>query len=556
MNVKIKIIVSPRSNPMLVEYPVGTTAEQLVKDFQKDLPYDILLAKIDHKFEELTYALTKDCTVEFLDMRSQAGNLVYQRSVSMLYLKAIRDVLGHKATAVIENSLSKGLYTYIKGSEPLSSEVIQKIQSRMEELVKEDIKFERAVDSKGDAMKWLLEDGLQEKARMLQHAMDVDQIKFYSLGGLKNFFYGLMVPSTGYIKRFELVPYRRGIILRFPHPKDPNVIPEFIDEFKLYNAFAEIKSWGKLMKITYVGDMNEMVENEGYKDIIQISEALHEKKIAHIADMITKGKKRIVLIAGPSSSGKTTFAKRLSIQLRVNGLDPIYMSTDDYFVERGCTPLDEYGEPNFEDIEAIDIELFNRNMNGLLAGDEVDLPVFDFIRGTKQFGKKIVRAESTQPIVIEGIHGLNTKLTESIPLEQKFKIYISPLTQLNIDEHNRIPTTDARMLRRMVRDYQFRGHSAQSTIREWPKVRAGEDKNIFPFNGEADVFFNSVHIYELSVLKKYAEPLLKEIKPEEREYADAVRILKFLNFFQTIEDDSMIANNSIMREFIGGSIFV
>ncbi len=556
MNVKINLIVSPRSNPLVCEYPVGTTLEQVVKDFQKDLPYDNLLAKVSHKFEELTLPLTVDCTVELLDMRSQAGNLVYQRSVSMLYLKAIRDVLGHKATAVIENSLSKGLYTYIKGSEPLSTESISKIQTRMEELVKEDIKFERHIDSKEAAMNWLLEDGLHEKQKMLKHAEDVTQVKFYSLGGLKNFFYGLMVPSTGYIKYFELVPYRRGIILRFPHPKTPNVIPEFVDEFKLYNAFAEIKSWGKLMNITYVGDMNEMVENGGYKDIIQISEALHEKKIAHISDMITKGKKRIVLIAGPSSSGKTTFAKRLCIQLRVNGLNPIYMSTDDYFVERGSTPLDEHGEPNFEDIEAIDINLFNKNMNGLLKGEEVDLPVFDFIHGTKQFGKRIVKADPTQPIVIEGIHGLNQKMTEKIPSDQKFKIYISPLTQLNIDEHNRIPTTDARMLRRMVRDYQFRGHSAQGTIREWPKVRAGEDKNIFPFNGEADVFFNSVHIYELSVLKKYAEPLLREIKPEEAEYADAVRILKFLDFFQTIEDDSMIANNSIIREFIGGSIFV
>ncbi|HVI41130.1 MAG TPA: nucleoside kinase, partial [Anaerovoracaceae bacterium] len=259
---------------------------------------------------------------------------------------------------------------------------------------------------------------------------------------------------------------------------------------------------------------------------------------------------------GPSSSGKTTFARRLSIQLRVNGLEPLYLGTDDYFVERERTPKDENGEPNFEDITALDIELFNRDMNQLLNGNEVDIPTFDFMHGTKVFGKRITRAKKSQPIIIEGIHGLNRQLTEEIPDEEKFKIYISPLTQLNIDEHNRIPTTDARMLRRMVRDYQFRGHSAQSTIQSWPKVRKGEDKNIFPFNGEADVFFNSEHIYELAVLKKYAEPLLRNITREEPEYSEAVRMLKFIQFFKTIEDDTMIVNNSIIREFIGGSIFV
>jgi uridine kinase len=272
--------------------------------------------------------------------------------------------------------------------------------------------------------------------------------------------------------------------------------------------------------------------------------------------MITQQKKRIVLICGPSSSGKTTFARRLIIQLRVNGLEPLYLGTDDYFVERTQTPVDENGEPNFEDIEALDIELFNRDMNGLLKGDEVDIPTFDFLKGTKVFGKRITRAKKGQPIIIEGIHGLNKQLTADIPDEEKFKIYISPLTQLNIDEHNRIPTTDARMLRRMVRDYQFRGHTAQSTIQAWPKVRKGEDKNIFPYNGEADVFFNSVHIYELNVLKKYAEPLLRSITREEPEYSEAVRMLKFLQYFKTIEDDSIIVNNSIIREFIGGSIFV
>ncbi len=310
------------------------------------------------------------------------------------------------------------------------------------------------------------------------------------------------------------------------------------------------------MKISYVDDLNETIESGEYKEVIQISEALHEKKIAQIADMITEQKRRIVLISGPSSSGKTTFARRLNIQLRVNGLEPLYLGTDDYFVERSQTPKDENGEPNFEDLEALDIDLFNRDMNGLLNGEEVDIPAFDFLHGTKVFGKRITRAKKGQPIIIEGIHGLNRQLTQEIPDGEKFKIYISPLTQLNIDKHNRIPTTDARMLRRMVRDYQFRGHSAQSTIRSWPKVRQGEDKNIFPFNGQADVFFNSEHIYELAVLKKYAEPLMRSITRQEPEYSEAVRMLKFLQYFKAIEDDSIIVNNSIIREFIGGSIFV
>jgi uridine kinase len=345
-------------------------------------------------------------------------------------------------------------------------------------------------------------------------------------------------------------------LLRFPHPSEPDKLPPFVDEALLYHVFGETKVWDRLMGISYVEDLNEKIESGEYKEIIQISEALHEKKIGQIADMIKEQKKRIVLISGPSSSGKTTFAQRLLIQLRVNGLEPLYLGTDDYFVERWQTPKDEHGEPNFEDITALDLPLFNRDMNNLLNGEEVDIPTFDFLNGTKVFGKRIISAKKGQPIIVEGIHGLNRELTKEIDDEEKFKIYISPLTQLNIDEHNRIPTTDARMLRRLVRDYQFRGHSAQSTIRSWPKVRKGEDKNIFPFNGEADVFFNSVHIYELAVLKKYAEPLLLKITREEPEYGEAVRMLKFLQYFKTIENDSIIVNNSIIREFIGGSIFV
>jgi uridine kinase len=391
---------------------------------------------------------------------------------------------------------------------------------------------------------------------MLKRAKNVDRIKFYSLSNTCDFFYGMMVPSSGYIEYFELRKYKNAILLRFPRQKNPDQIPVYVDEKKLYEAFAEESKWADLMEVRYVNDLNDKIFNEEYKELIQLSEAFHEKKIAEIANLIYKEDKRIILIAGPSSSGKTTFARRLCIQLKVNGLKPIYLGTDDYYLERNDTPVDANGEKNFEDIEAIDIKLFNTQVSDLLDGKMVDLPEFDFYTGTKVFGKRMTKINRNQPIVIEGIHGLNKDLTAYLPDEEKFRIYISPFTQLNVDEHNRISTTDARMLRRIVRDSQFRGYSAKKTIELWPRVRTGEDKNIFPYSNEADVLFNSSHIYELAVLKKYSEPLLLEIKPEEPEYGDAVRMLKFISFFDKIEDDSIIVNNSIIREFIGGSIFV
>jgi len=554
MLIQIKLKLEPKDQMIERTVEQGSTIESLVKEY-KNLPYTILAAKLDNKICELTKKIQRPCMIEFLDLRDQAANLIYQRSVSLIYLKAIHDVLGRTSVG-IENSLNKGLYTEIKTPQPVTEEQIKDIENRMHQIAEKNIPFVKEELSKEEAFKILIEDDHKEKEKMLRRAIDVKQVPVYSLDGFRNFFYGHMAPSTGYIKYFELRKYRHGVLLRYPHPSAPDKIPEFVDEQKLYQVFGEAKNWGRLMGISFVGDLNEKVENGEYKEIIQISEALHEKKIAQIADMIASQRKRIILITGPSSSGKTTFARRLSIQLRVIGLEPIYLGTDDYFVEREQTPLDENGEPNFEDLDSIDISLFNRDMNGLLNGDEVDIPTFDFLQGKKIYGKRITRAKKGQPIIIEGIHGLNNLLTADIDQAEKFKIYISPLTQLNIDDHNRIPTTDARMLRRLVRDYQFRGHSAQSTIRSWPKVRKGEDKNIFPFNVEADVFFNSVHIYELSVLKKYAEPLLLSVTREEPEYSEAVRMLKFLQFFKTIEDDSIIVNNSIIREFIGGSIFV
>lgn len=553
MNVKLR--TSPRGDWEEIQVKEGTTIENIYKQFKKELPYTVLAARVDNQFEDLTFQLTEPCSVELLDMRTQAANLIYQYSLSLLYLKAVYDCLGD-VKVEIQNSLNKGLYTEIKTSKPLAAKEIHAVERRMKEIVKEDVPFVKYIVSREEGMQILEEEGMVEKQRLLAESLNLKQVKFYSLDGARDFFYGLMVPSTGYLQYFELKKYRRGVLLRFPHPSNPNVIPPYEDEVKMYQAFGVQTKWDQLLGVNYVTDLNEKIENGQYRELIQLSEALHEKKIAEIADMIKKQHKRIILIAGPSSSGKTTFARRLCIQLKVNGLNPLYMGTDDYFVEREHTPLDIHGEKDYENLQALDIQLFNDNMNDLLSGKEADLPEFDFLTGHKNFGKRITSISASQPIVIEGIHALNETLTAQIPKSEKFKIYISPLTQLNIDAHNRIPTTDERMLRRMVRDNLYRGHNAQSTIGEWPKVRAGEDVNIFPYSGEADVLFNSYHVYEIAVLKKYAEPLLQQIGPDEPEYAEAVRMLKFLRFFKTIEDDSVIVNNSIIREFIGGSIFV
>ncbi|MGI6731869.1 MAG: nucleoside kinase [Anaerovoracaceae bacterium] len=553
MEINIRLIVGPREKEIQRTVKKGSTLESLVNEYPH-LPYKILAAKVDNKVTELTKTIEEPCTIEFLDMRDNSANLIYQRSISLIYLKAVCDVLGINSVG-IENSLNKGLYTEIKQDAPLTEKNVKDIEKRMRQIVDMDLPFIKEIVPKEEALEVLVMNGHTEKTNMLMRAIDVTHVPFYSIDGFKNFFYGQMVPSTSYIQYFELLKYRKGVLLRFPHPSNPDKLPEFVDEIQLYKAFGEATRWGDIMDIHFVGDLNKKIEDGEYKEIIQISEALHEKKIAEIADLITKSKKRIVLIAGPSSSGKTTFARRLIIQLKVNGKHPLYLGTDDYFHEREDTPLDQYGERNYEDLEAIDVKLFNKDMNGLLNGEQVDIPRFDFINGTKIFGERIISAKEGEPIIIEGIHGLNSKLTADIDESEKFKIYISPLTQLSIDDHNRIPTTDNRLLRRMVRDYKFRGNNAQYTIKNWPKVRAGEDKNIFPFNSEADVFFNSVHIYELSVLRKYAEPLLKVITREEPEYGEAVRLLKFLAFFEIIEDDSVIVNNSILREFIGGSVW-
>ena len=552
---KVQLITEKGGAPRELEVPHGTPIGEICKWVQEDLPYIVVAAKADNRLVDLEYQVIRNCTIELVDISSQAGNLIYQYSLSFVFLKAVRDVLGN-VECEIENAQNKGLYITLQMKGRPKEEQVRRIEARMWEMVVEDTPFLIRRIPRDEYLAWTREDGRDELTRLIEGAREADEIFRYEIDGYKDMFYGLLTPSAGYLKIFELRKYRGGVLLRFPQTNSPDRIPPYRDEKKMFYAFEEQSEWDDILGIHYLADLNDAIAEGRERELIQLSEALHEKKVAEIADLIKKEHKRIVLIAGPSSSGKTTFARRLCIQLAVNGLRPMYMGTDDYFVEREDTPLDEKGEPDYENLSAIDIELFNDNMNALLGGEEVDMPTFNFLTGHKEFGKRLTRIDEDQLIVIEGIHALNERLTEFIPKDEKFKIYISPLTQLNIDAHNRISTTDERMLRRMVRDYLYRGHDAAETIRNWPKVRRGEDKNIFPFSGEADVLFNSYHVYEISVLRKYAYPLLRKIKRDQPEYTDAQRMLQFLAFFNPIENDSIIVNNSILREFIGGSVFV
>jgi len=530
---------------------VGIRPSDLIRQY--DGKYPILACRVNQKNKRLDKPLTKDCTVHLLDMRDNYANMSFQSSLTLLYLEAVRRVLGPKAKVTIANSLSKGLFTTINTN--VTDELVQKIEDTMHEIVREDLPFAERHLSRNELIVHMKELHRSETVRLLESAPSLDEARLVKFGGVEDVAYIHQLPSARYLCCFELVHYRYAIILRFPPQSHPDGIVPFAEQKLLYDAFSEETEWEKLLNISYAADLNEAMVKER-RETIMLSEALHEKKIAMIAQRIANEKKRIILIAGPSSSGKTSFAKRLCIQLRVCGLRPLYLGTDDYFIDRKDLIPDEKGNIDFETIKALDIDLFTSQMNDLLAGKEVDLPAFDFISGEKKYGSRITKIDASMPIVIEGIHGLNPMLTEGIPEKEKFKIYISPLTSLNIDAHHRIPTTDARMLRRLVRDYRTRNRSAAQTIHDWPSVRRGEDKWIFPYCDDADAFFNSSAIYELSVLKKYAEPLLHSISKGQEEYSEARRMLDFLKFFRTIDDVHEIAINSILREFIGGSILV
>ncbi len=552
-NMKIKI-KGPQMQPLMMEFSGDMQAQDILKLVEDKMPYPIYGCKVDNSYRGLLHNVHRDCTVEFLDIRTSAIWYVYQNSLILLFIKAVHDVLDKSVLVSVNNSLSKGLFITLNRN--INQKTIKLIEDKMFELVKKDIPIKKEHMTKEKAIELAKKHRQKETCRLLESIPSLNNVEIYSLEDEVEIFYNFLVPSTGYLQYFELRNYKNGLLLRFPHQSNPLIIPEFEEQNVLYKAFSEVNRWGQLTNTNYVVDLNEQILTKGLKELYLMQEALHEKKISDIADEILKSKKRIVLICGPSSSGKTSFANRLSIQLKVNGLNTLCLCTDDYFVNRDQTPLDENGQKDYESLKAVDTKLFISDIKNLLLGKEVDLPYYNFTEGRKIFGTRITKIDKRQILIVEGIHALNEKLTVGISDEEKFKIYISPFSPINIDHHNRIPTTDCRMLRRMVRDYQFRNRSVKETISEWPKVRAGEEKNIFPYSDEADVFFNSNCIYEFAVLKKYAEPLLKEVLPEEEEYAEAQRMLSFLRFFDAATDDEKIVNNSIIREFIGGSILV
>ncbi|MBR2577461.1 MAG: hypothetical protein IKE38_00890 [Erysipelotrichaceae bacterium] len=550
----MKITVKgPSIETVIKDYPLNTKVETVLKDFEKDMPYPIYACRLDNAYRALTHIMTHDCTVEFLDLRNQATWLIYQNSLVMLFSKVLHDVCGKDVKISVRNSLNKGLY--INLTEELSDKTLKVIEDKMRELVTKDVPIIKEWNSQENAKKIATASGQKETYRIINSMPSLQDLSIYSLEDEKQIFYSLMVPSTSYLQFFELRKYKRGILIRFPHQKDPIRILPYENEEILYDAFRQTYNWGKIMDIKYVCDLNERAD-ENHEDLFLLQEALHNQRINELTEEILKKSARIVLICGPSSSGKTTFAKRLCIQLAVNGMKCLYLGTDDYFLDREETPVDENGEKDFESLSALDIRLFITQMNDLLAGKTVDIPTFNFITGTKEFGKRKTKIDDKTIIVIEGIHALNKKLTEGIDEDTKYKIYISPFSPVSLDRINRFPTTDSKMLRRLVRDHQFRGRSAKTTLHDWHKVRAGEDANISPLTKEADAFFNSNCIYEMAVLKKYAEPLLKEITRDEEEYAEAQRMLGYLNFVSSIDDDDLIVNNSIIREFIGGSAIV
>lgn len=547
----IKVIVQGIEE---VEVQEGTTLLEVSKKYESYFKYAIVGALVNNEVKELSYEIEQPCRVNFLDLSTEDGMRMYRRSLAFILGMAASELYPGCITKIC-HSLSKGLYCEFKYTEPLTPEMLNEIEKRMWEIVGHKLPFRRKVISIQEAVEFYRKKGREDMVHLVEHRTAKDHITLYTCGRYTDCYYGYLVPDTGYIKVFELKYYPPGFILRFPEPTDPTSLPPFVENRKLFNIFHEFKRWGSILEVENVGMLNKIIASGEIGDFIRISEGLHEKKIAQIADMIAENpEKRIILIAGPSSSGKTTFAQRLAIQLRVNCLKPVMISLDNYFLDREKTPKDENGQYDFESIDALDLELFNQHLQALLEGEEVEVPIFNFILGVREEVGKKLKIDKNQPLIIEGIHGLNEKLTAGIDKKNKFKIYVSALTSLSIDDHNRIPTTDTRIIRRIVRDSQFRNHSALATIRMWPSVRRGEERYIFPFQEEADVMFNSALIYELGVLKKYAEPLLAKIDNSQPEYSEAKRLLNFLSYFLPV-DTAEIPINSIIREFIGGGCF-
>lgn len=538
------------------EYESGTTFETIANEYQEQFDDGIALVKEDGKIRELFKKVSKDADLEFITLKDSIGHKSYARSAIMIMLKAFNDVVGasNVEKIKIEFVIANGYYCSVKGNVKLDAHLMARVKARMEELVKENIPFEKNSMSLDDALALFKEHKMNDKINLLKYRRS-SSVNVYKLGDYYDYYYGFMLPSTGYVKWFDLVTYDEGFMLVIPYANEPQTLRLFENRPNLFKTLKASVEWNEKMEVATVGDLNDSICSGDINDLILVQEALQERRIGEIAkDIVERGGVKFVMIAGPSSSGKTTFSHRLSVELRTYGLKPHPIGVDDYFVNREDTPKDENGEYNFECIEAIDVELFNKDMNALLRGERVELPTFNFKTGQREYKGNFKQLGPDDVLVIEGIHGLNPKMSYSLPEESKYKIYISALTSINIDEHNRIPTTDGRLLRRMVRDARTRGTSAKNTIKMWPSVRRGEEENIFPFQENADTMFNSILIYELAAFKTYAEPLLFEITKDDPEYDEAKRLLKFLEYFVAL-DPKVVPINSICREFIGGSYF-
>lgn len=553
---RVRKMITVKINGEERQYPQGATYEDVANDYQQEYENLIALAARDGKIRELFKKLTRDCEVTFFTLKDDVGNKTYVRSATMLFLKAVFDVYGREAaqSCRVEFAIGNGSYISPKGKINVTEENAAKIRNRMRELVEAKTPFLKRSYSLDNAMELFRKEGMKDKEKLFRYRRG-SFVNIYEMDGYYDYYYGYMLPNAGYVKWFDVIAYEDGFMLLLPDKKDPTHVKPFQERKLLFRTLKESEEWGKEIGIETVGDLNDQICRGSLSELILVQEAQQERKIGEIAkSIVDRGGVKFVMIAGPSSSGKTSFSHRLSIQLKTLGKTPQPIALDDYFVNREFTPRDENGDYNFECLEAIDVKQFNDDMCRLLAGERVELPSFNFKTGKREYKGNFKQLGPDDILVIEGIHGLNEKTSYALPEESKYKIYISALTNINIDEHNRIPTTDGRLLRRMVRDARTRGADARRTIDMWASVRRGEEQNIFPFQEDADAMFNSVLIYELAVLKQFAEPLLFQIDKGEPEYYEAKRLLKFLEYFLGVTSESL-PNNSLCREFVGGSCF-
>lgn len=537
-------------------YPEGTTYREIVDESDIHTEAPVILVMVNGKLRELQKRLKSDCTLEFVTTKDHIGFETYKRSVCLVLLRAIYDVAGRENVdkVMIHYSVGNGYYFTMEGKAALDQDFLDKVKLQMHKLADECTPIGKRSVNTDEAVALFHKHRMYDKEKLFRFRC-VSKVNIYNIGYYDDYFYGYMADHAGYVQYFDLKLYDEGFVLELPERKNPSVIPPFQPQDKIFHVQKESQEWAEKMDISYVGDLNDRITKEGISNILLVQEALQEAKISDIAQrIVSEGNKKFIMIAGPSSSGKTSFSHRLSIQLTAHGMKPHPIGVDNYFKNREDTPFDEFGEKNYECLEAIDVEQFNKDMLALLNGERVELPVFNFKTGLREYKGDFLKLGKDDVLVIEGIHGLNDKLSYALPAESKFKIYISALTQLNIDEHNRIPTTDGRLIRRIVRDARTRGTSAKETIARWPSVRRGEEANIFPYQEEADVMFNSALVYELACLKVYAEPLLFGIDKSEPEYLEAKRLLKFLDYFISVPSED-IPHNSLLREFVGGSCF-